>query len=89
MAFLFTPLRGDLRVRSPRPRNRPTRPRGSRARHEQGADYALSQGLIDLAAVAELIADDMPAPRVGRLSRFSSKAVSYSDSPAASRASCG
>lgn len=30
---------------------------------EQGASYALRQSLVDLAAIAELIAGEMPAPR--------------------------
>ena len=31
---------------------------------EEGAGYALRQSLIDLAAIAELLADDLPAPHV-------------------------
>jgi hypothetical protein len=34
------------------------------AHREQGAGYALRQSLVDLAAVAELLADDLPAPTV-------------------------
>jgi hypothetical protein len=33
---------------------------------EAGADYELRQSLIDLAAVAEVIADGLPAPSRGR-----------------------
>ncbi len=34
------------------------------ARREEGAAYALRQSLVDLAAIAELLADDLPRPRV-------------------------
>lgn len=34
------------------------------ARREEGAPYALRQSLVDLAAVAELLADDLPPPTV-------------------------
>ena len=34
----------------------------ARTRREPGASYALRQSLVDLAAVAELVAEDLPAP---------------------------
>jgi hypothetical protein len=34
------------------------------AAREQDAPYALRQALVDLAAIAELVADDLPAPTV-------------------------
>jgi hypothetical protein len=34
----------------------------ARARREQGADSTFRQSLIDLAAIAELIADELPPP---------------------------
>lgn len=30
--------------------------------HEQGADFTFRQSLIDLASIAELLADELPAP---------------------------
>jgi hypothetical protein len=36
------------------------------AHREEGAPYALRQSLVDLAAIAELLADDLPAPPVWR-----------------------
>jgi hypothetical protein len=37
---------------------------GALAAGEQGAPYALRQALVDLAAIAELVADELPAPTV-------------------------
>jgi hypothetical protein len=37
------------------------------ADRESGARYALRQSLIDLAAAAELVADELPAPAVERV----------------------
>jgi hypothetical protein len=37
---------------------------GAVAAGERNAPYALRQALVDLAAIAELVADDLPAPTV-------------------------
>lgn len=34
------------------------------AQRELGADWALRQSLVDLAAISELVAEELPAPRV-------------------------
>jgi hypothetical protein len=37
---------------------------GALAAREHDAPYALRQALVDLAAIAELVADELPAPAV-------------------------